>query len=474
MRVRNVGLLVILNIFLVMLFSVLSEYNDYRYSVQTLRSTVDNSVDSAIVSVTRSEEFFSDQFGSLNITSRGRSIYTESDGSRRNLYNTCSILRGNEWVSGNLYIMSMYYTNTGSFPNSQFEYNSFATGKTVEDIYTYLFGTSGSDYASAELKWANDSPDLGIVDPTIRVPNPEFLEFYNAIGKDIVENSYVKEKNGTSYKVVQKKYPVLTNMGLKLNEYNQTSSLITSDNFTSVVKSGHDEGSYFLTPYSLGVTYIPKDAFKTALLCNLENTIRFNGVRTDPMYGADRINNYSNADGCISTEVYDGGTDASGRSVASPDSAVHNTASTYILNDGDVEYDLSTLNCKIDYFLVDYYDRNNYRIVNATEGALLDASGEADLAQLPDKLAETDGLITPTTTPEERKELGQRIVAKVTVKLRVHIPYKSPILQWASHRNSTGAEEHFGVKRWDSNSDSIVAGDDGLWYTYTTFYAISR
>lgn len=474
MRVRNVILLVLLNIFLVMAFSVLSEYNEYRYSVQTLRSTVDNSVDSALISVTRSEEFFSDQFGSLDITSRGQSIYTESDGSRRNLYNSCSILRGNEWVSGNLYIMSMFYTNYGRFPSSQFEFDTFSTGKTVEDIYTYLFGTVGSDYASAELSWANDSPDIGIIDPTIRVPNPEFLSYYDNIGKDILETSYVKEKDGSSYKVVEKKYPVLTNMGLKLNEYNQTSSLITSDNFTSVVKEGHDEGNYFLTPYSLGVTYIPKDAFKTALLCNLENTIRFNGVRTDPINGVDRMTNYSDADGCIQSDVYDGGVDADGRHIASTTAVEHTSSSSYILNDGDVEYDLSTLSCKIDYFLVDYYNQNNYRIVNATEGALLDARGSADLAQLPNKLAETDGMITPTTTPEERKELGERVVAKVTVKLRVHIPYKSPILQWASHNNSVGGEEHFGVKRWDANSGSIVSGEDGLWYTYTTFYAISR
>lgn len=476
LRARHIFTLVLLNIFLVMMFSAIGEYNDYRYSVQTMRTTIDNSVEAALVSVTRSEEFFSDEYGSLEITSKGQSIYEESDGSHRNLYGTCSVLRNNEWVSGNLYLMGMFYTSEGRFPDSQFEFNTFSSGKTVEDIYTYLFGTVGSDYNSASLKWANDTIDTGVIDPTIRVPNTDFLDFYNNIGCEILGTSYVKEKSSsTSYKLVQKQYPVLADMGLKLSSYNDVGSTITTDNFSTVIKEGHNGGEYFLTPYSLGVTYIPKDVFKTVLLSNLENTIRFNGVRTDPINAVNRMNNYTDADGCVRSDVYDGGTDAQGRHIASNVEAGHITTSNYIVNDGDVEYDLSTLSCKIDYFLVDFYNPSNYRIVNEVLGAPLGASSPTDLSKTPDKLAETDPSIKPDTTPEERKVLGNRVVAKVTVKLRVQIPYKSPVLQWASYLNYSGSgEEHFGVKRWDTNTSSIAADSDGLWYTYTTYYAISR
>lgn len=474
MKIKSIFVILVVNIALMLIVTVFQEYANMGSTFRKLDMTFDLAVDMAVSSSMSSEEFFSDEFNDT-ILSTTRGNFDEN----KLLYSKLQYMRGGVWISGNSYVLAMYYAENGGLPTSQYEYDIYENlhGKT-EDIYEFLFGGVGSDYYDSELRWAN-SDDGGVHVSTInsRVPNSDFKVFYNTVGKQILSTQYVKEKvvlpdGSISWNIKEMTLPVLAQMGLKLSSYNNVSSSVTSDNLTSVthlgrLKNGSLEYSeYYLTPYSLGVTYIPVSVLKTVLRTNLENLIRFQkckSVVTDSDdTTSDAMTAYSNADGCIYDTKYTGGD-----TWTSGDLHTHRMdKSAEIYNDGDIEYDLSTLQVKVDYFVVDFYDNNNWKIVNEVEGATpYDASL---LETLPSRLKNTD------TSEVVTSDSGKRVVAKVDAKVKVHIPYKAFILQWFIERTSTRGTEHFDMKGYDEATNSIVSDEDGLWYTYTKYVAISR
>lgn len=499
MKVRNLITIILINIFLMIAVSVVNEYIDLRKTLQQMSSTVQMSVDFSLDTSVRSEEFFSEDYAikdASGAVSGGTYISSRSKDGSRNLVSTTSLYRNGTWFGCNSYILGMYYEQFGELPDSKSRYDSYASGLTVQDIYTYLFGNSGnifgsdglgSEYNSSSLSWANQTSGYVVTSSNLRKPSSEFKSFYDSVGKLVERRTAVKVKDGSSYKVEYEYIPVLTNMGLQLNDFNKVTSIKTSDNFTSLVHKGYvsnrvgEEGketNYMLTPYSLGVTYVPASTFKATLLSNLENFTRFNKCKTNST-GAVSVA-YDSADGCMTTEVYDGGVDATGRHVGSPVSQNHISGGSHIVNDGNVEYDLDSLQTKIEYFDVNFYDDANWRIVNYIEGS---TPGE-DPRTLPSRLAAKDtnlmslpsqGIYEGTSEYSEAKvKAGTRIVAKVTTKVRVHIPYKSAFLQWAAHLGYTAGEEHYDIPLWNVNTDSIVEDSNGVWYVYTTYKAISR
>jgi hypothetical protein len=64
-----------------------------------------------------------------------------------------------------------------------------------------------------------------------------------------------------------------------------------------------------------------------------------------------------------------------------------------------------------------------------------------------------------------------RIVARVSVKIKCHVPYKSSILQWMAQKTGT---RHFDIKSYDPEHFGVVDDSDGLWFKYTTYYCTSR
>lgn len=515
MKVRKLFIVIIINIFLMFLLSLVNEYIDFRYTVQQLNATVNISVNAALDTSMLSEEFFSDDYTTVtdSITSKAVAKIGSGDGTR-NLYNTTSIFRNNQWVTGNAYIFSMYYDTYGHFPTSQQDYNNFAgsgaSGITPNDIYGYLFGGSldskqrgraifgfnedGSEVSNPALSWAFNSSGSYVSSASLREPSDDFRAFYNKVGKQITTTGFVKRKNGDTYEIQNDvEYPVLDKMGLKLdvdvdgnreglhlNDVNSSNEM-TDESFVSLLKDGHFiEGTnkptkYYLTPYSLGVTYVPVNVYKATFMTNLENYARFNKCKEDT--SGDTIKEaYAKADGCISTEVYDGGTDAMGRHVGGTTSQNHKEGSrskdayinnTYgIINDGNVEYDMTSIQTRVDYFVVDFYDDKNWKIVNEIMGS---TPGE-DPKTLPSRLKATD-----TAQGSAGSNPGNRVVAKVTTKLKIHIPYKSGVLQWFVQLTSEDkAEEHYDVALWDEANGDIVEDSNGVWYVNTTFKAVSR
>lgn len=513
MKVRKLFIVIIINIFLMFLLSLVNEYIDFRYTVQQLNATVNISINSALDTSMLSEEFFSDDYATVtsSITSKAVAKIGSGDDTR-NLYNTTSVFRNGQWVTGNAYIFSMYYDTYGHFPTSQQDYKSFVgtgdNGITPNDIYGYLFGGSldakqrgrgifgfngdGSEVSNPALSWAFDSSGGYVASANLRKPSADFKIFYDRVGKQITTTGFVKEKDGDTYTIKKDvEYPVLDKMGLKLDTDNPSNKDglylndggrdMTDESFVSLLKDGHlIEGTatptkYYLTPYSLGVTYVPVNVYKTTFMTNLENYARFNKCKEDT--SGDALKEaYAKADGCISTEVYDGGTDAMGRHVGGSTSQNHKEGSrskdayisnTYgIINDGNVEYDMTSIKTRVDYFVVDFYNNKNWKIVNEIMGS---TPGE-DPTTLPSRLKATD-----TAQGSAGSNPGNRVVAKVTTKLKIHIPYKSGVLQWFVHLTSEDKEEeHYDVALWDKANGDIVEDSNGVWYVNTTFKAVSR
>lgn len=467
MKARNLLWITVINIFLILMVSVLMEYSDLNSRFKQLENTVSTATDTALFSSTASEEFFSSKFAS-EMTSH----------SAGNITGTIKVYSssGNCWVSGELYKMAYFHSNYGRFPSSQGEYDTSVKEMTTGDIYEWLFGHTGSAYN--KYSWANSKTKLwnspkwnGI--GTNRKPTENFETFYDAIGKLMTSDAYVKVKSGSSYNVETRTIPTLTQMGLQLDTLNgntEGGNTITNDYLSSVTHfgkayNGIADTLYYLTPYSLGVTYVPIEVFKPAFLAHLDQLVRYESVKHTVTSDSD-INDFKSSTGCISTEVYTGGTT----------NAVHtDTSETDIINDGEIEYDLSTVKVKVDYFLVDFYDEANYIIVNRIEGSTsqYNAAGNAvvtnsnKLTTLPQRLEAKD-------TSNSATKSGKRIVAKVSVKLKIHIPYKSSILQWFRQMNDTDGSNHYDIRLWDETTNSVQFDSNGLWYYYTTYTAIAR
>ena len=468
MKLRNIFTIIVLNVFLLGMVSLFQEYTSLRSTLQQLNTTIDLSVDRAISNTMSSEEMFSDKFNTL--VSSEASSYKDSS---KYLYATLKVMRGGKWVTGNMYIMSMFYQQKGRFPNSQNEYATYSNGITTETIYEWLFGDIASDYNSSSLSWAfSNQNGTGVFSNASRQPTQNFIAFYANVGEAATSYATLQQKAGSTWVTSTDEISTLLQMGLKLDPLNSVTSTKTTKNFVSVAKNGYSDSVYYLTPYSLGVTYIPYEVLKPSVLSNIEQMIRFNKSKSFTTSLTDTasisMQDYASADGCVPLALYDLGSNVPKEHKTPDDTGSYvtngNLKVTDILNDGKVEYDMSTLQVKVDYFFVDFYDQNNWQVVNYIKGSI---PYETDLTQLPGKLAATDTTSNPDLT-------GMHIVAKVSVRVKIHIPYQSSVMQWFVDATSEAADEHYDIKMWNPDSNSIVQNSDGLWYEYSTYVAISR
>lgn len=483
MKARNLLWISIVNIFLLLLVSVLMEYYTLSGRFRQLESTVSTALETAVRTSTASEEMFSEKYKMEDWTS-SRGVGSNNKHGESIAPSTLKVLSkdGGSWVEGKTYVMAKYYQENNKFPETQHEYTSYeSSNSTDEDIYKWLFGDTGSAYYCYDWAnqyksklWFNDEIALTYqtkLDSNLnasRQPTTNFKEFYDNIGNEITSNTYIKKRSGDSFDVVPENIPTLTQMGLTLdNTYNGTTlggSDYTSDFLSSVTHFGKSanglaDTTYYLTPYSLGVTYVPTEVLKPAFLSHIEQLIRFNKVKKT-VTSAGGLSDFASANGCIDTEVYLGGGSTSQHHV---DTSVDTSKnSRVLLNDGQVEYDLSTTKVKVDYFVVDFYDTKNATIVNRLEGAI---PYENDLTKLPKALENKD---------TSKDKFGKRIVAKVTVKLKVHVPYQSSILQWFRELTDKDGNNHYDIRLWDKDANDVDRSSNGVWFSYTTYTAISR
>lgn len=486
MKLKGIMVMIVVNTFFLCMFSVYLEYNRVSENIKGIETKFDLAVDTALSACMSSEEMFSDNktYSSNNISSTN----TE--------YSTLKVMRNGHWVQGNLYVMSHFYTTYGYFPRTTGEYNSHlqsigGNGNIQAYIYSWLFGSIGDSWKDPNLAWAN-SKSSGyysvIGGGGSRQPTNEFKSFYESAGKYITQRTPVKIKSGVgdSWTISYREVPSLVNMGLRLSEYNETTSGITADSFVQVLHTGKNNDMYYLTPYSLGVTYVDPRVFQPTFLSNLEQLIRFNRSKSSVNNYSDsqRKQDYQLAEGCLGTSVYAlSATDtmfnsnimAGGSDTAQIHKEIH-ASNTYlqgtsILNDGNVEYDMDSVKTSIEYYLVDFFDNSNYKIVNYIEGS---TPYSLDLEGLPSRLSDVN-------TSQDSN--GLRLVAKVSVSMRLHIPYKSSLLQWFCYgTRQSDASQHYDIKDVVATiSDdgrltnmTIDNSSDGVIYKYTTYVAVTN
>lgn len=494
MKVHNILWISMVNIFLLLLVSILLEYANLSQRFKRLDNTMSMALETAVRTTTASEEMFSEKYQSEMTGSQGAGT-----GDEQVAPSTLKVIGANgEMYQGKTYVLAHYFANNGWFPDNEVEYNEEEEKfSTDTDVFKWLFGGVDSDYYSTDLEWANKyksklwatdndamyyqglldnitgaGESAGSTNLTDREPTKNFQKFYDEIGKSMKTKVVVKKKSGDTFEVDHKTVPVLTQMGLNLNEYNKTNSEYTADNFSGAThfgksKSGLVDTTYYLTPYSLGVTYVPTEVLKPAMISHLEQIAVYNKTKS-----ADDIDPEA-AVGCVDTSVYLGGNSESEKHKRQ-DSTIGGKRVDFI-NDGDIEYDLSSLKVKVDYFYVDFYNNHNANIVNRIEGATprYDASGNIE--------NEDDATNSFDTLPERLKakdtsydKNGHRLVAKVSAKIKIHVPYKASILQWFRQLHGSQSENHYDIRLFNNKDNSITVDSDGIWYGCTTYTAIHR
>lgn len=500
-HVKVIFVTIVLNIFLMLLVSIMLEYSNLSERFNQISNTVQMALDSSLQLATESEELFSSEFKQrilsnalVDNAATGRTVTTAAS----------TLVYNGGWYSANPYILAMAFEATGGLPQ-RYVYQSYeSTYDSTAAVYQYLYGQVGSQYSAGSLSWANKNQQVkddftanGV--GMSRNPLAEFNTFYSQIGYKVKTLGYVKKHNlaDDSYEMVLARYSVLNNMGLNFSsgdtKYNQVSSLYMTDNFCSSVHIGKYRNGmtsdYYLTPNSLGVTYVPVKVLKANFVNTLNTLVRLNRASASGVDGADAWN----ADGCIPSLVWDGGTTQ----------VAHSGVTGKIVNDGSAEYDLSSAQVKVDYFLVNFYNPAYRDVVVKIEGSApsdvaynkgMSRSGRglnygtvgntlnSTVASLQQSDLETNryyrqwksGGLSAENASVYEEDFGNRIVAKVTARVKIHVPYESSILQWAAHmfRNS-GSENHLGVRLWNPSAN-IAYDEDGVYFIYTTYYAATR
>ena len=419
---KTVLIVFIMNVFLLMTVDVLNEYSSMKEKTQNIESSVRNSINASIDTVLSSEEFFADS-----------SSYLSSSDSTAQI----SVWNGTGFTVGNLYIISELMTMHGGVVPTQSVYNSYVSR--IADVEAHVY----------ESLYGN---------PHTRVPSAKLKSFYDNVANLCKTTMRVRSNIHTpGYSTTIATFPSLSRMGLALDRTWNDSGIDYSigvgsvNQFTTPVNVGRGGSSYYLTPSSLGVTYLDEELLRNTMYCVLDTQIRCNKVSNT--YDSVAM---SEANGTLPTQVYESGFSGS--------YAEHrNGAGHTIVNDGQVQYFMDTLDVGVTYYLVDWWDNANWQIVSYVEGT---PSG-VDPRVLPSVLRDR-------STQIDRGSNYYVVVAKVDISVMVSLPYNSWVLQWNRHRQTSGnPTEYYGVLGID-DTGTLTEGDEGLVYKYTTFCAVTE
>lgn len=608
MRVKSMLIFIVLNIFLMLFSSVLFEYIDLEDRLNNITTVINESGDAAVAVSTASEELFTAKYLD-HLTSYGIANEKCPEHQRSYTKTATNILLFDDDGNGhqvNTYALAVYYCKKDRMPHTSTDFNEIDTqidtsDFTVEKVYEFLYGESGTDYKagqwysytsslnsvynsvhSSTLRQMNDS-DNNAAYNDLSTKGKKLNDFQTYVKKvydsiyttNIIKHNETSTNTNTNYSISQYSYPVLLNMGLNLRsttisnmnvwkiEDNGTASksttltnwdsLLDSNMYTNdfflgsfhwgktrqfgagqtTSNSAYNKWSkYFLTPNTLGVTYVPLSVVKPSFIGLLKTKVQLNKASSGN--ATENNANFSqvirDSLGCLDTTVYD-----TAHGVASNVSQQHQVQSNEnIVNDGDIEYDLNTIQVKVEYFDCDFYTNTNEidNVINRIEGAvpnwttndgtnhgkLLGAithSQSACLSQVRLKLKGTDTNKFKNSNTKLHAIYdkngndgdGKRLVAKVTYRMKVHIPYHSSIMQLMCFRD--GHTAHYDIRQFipglnrnlhtntslqgggyhngnihydtDVTTDDIINGtgradltQSGVWYQYSTYYSVTR
>lgn len=455
---RYVFLIIVLNIGLYMWYSIQGDYKSVTRNMNRMDAELQTIIRASVDEAMLSEEMFTPDI-SGGITDVKSSI---PECVELNLYRKDSgrlaYDGGGDAMTfrANMYAVAQFYEGYHRLPYSEVELftviGDSGTRNFFEGTYGWLFG-----------------------DVYTREPNTEFQNFYDRVGQYITNDTRYMQYIGGEYSLSDwEEVPVLAQMGLKISDYN-TDDMYASKNYKNVQKEGYDNSIYYLTPYSLGVTYIDSRLVKVCLLANMERMFR--------TYQAD-------ADGCKPTLVENllDNTDYYHDKHDTTDSNYYVTEvegtqikSSYLHNN-IYEVDMNSIDVDVTYSVVDFYDDANYELVSHIMGAggtIEDRKGyptrlkETDIKESLDGLGDTDV-----------QGRGERVVAKVTVSFNMNLPYESAISKYYVQKLSTttggsiGAD-HLGIRGFNTDATGkslpcTLDNEGNVRYEYTTYVALSR
>lgn len=503
MKIRTFFITLVINIFAMYMVTILYEYINLSERFTSLEQTISTAVETSVDASIGAEELFSSTTNSKEMSNTDTNNFLLVVDENGNLY-SINIYAYSYYFNNYILNQSAYYNAWGRLAKlSPSSAQLTALSKTLPDtpfVFSYLYGQVGSSWTatthSDALKWTGTSPTTrgnytgaltilkekyGITEGGLlstsgyalsnygRKPNPEFLAFYNAVGCKVVSTVPVRQKNGSTFKVVDIEIPVLANMGLDLSQYNKYTSNTTMQNYLSSVKVGkwYDSGSggtgystYYLTPYSLGVTYIPTKVLYPTILNSLNTTVALNKVASG------NANSLKEHYGCMETTGQ----------------YAHKTSGStdgLIINDGLVEYDLSSLNVAVDYVAINFADwktnATKQEIVKRIEGGVSSVvhsttSTTSKNWTESEKSYQSALAILGSTYGTVANKTSVRVIARVTAQIKVHIPYQCDLLRY-NCLNYTGGDksEHYDIKDFDASTGKYKSDSTGLWYEYVTY-----
>lgn len=562
---------IVLNIFLMLFSSVMFEYIDLEDRLNNITTVVNEAGESAVKVSTASEELFTAGYveheTSYGIVNTNCPIHKHVGDGTKVATNILLFDDGGNAHQVNTYALAYYYCSTGQIPKSSSDFNrvqQIGQAMSTEDVYKFLYGESGTQYANPSLYWATKNSSLlkliqgenfGVTSRYMNTDSKnaagslggislnsqynymnDFQSYVEKIFESVYTTNIIKQKSSdanSNYTMGFYCYPVLLNMGLKMNgsspalkvisaedkseltvpDWNHlldVGSSLTNDYFTSSFHFGKTRqfgagqsssatsinngmySKYFLTPNTLGVTYVPLSVVKPNFIGLVRTKVQLNKVSGGKVENNDDFKKViKEATGCVDTTIYD-----TSQGVVNNVSQKHTVDSTEdIVNDGDIEYDLNSAKVKVEYFDCDFYNDSKIdSVISRIEGAVpnwnesdganygksigLFDSQHANLDAIRQKLLATDSKQHVVYDKDGKDGRGKRVVAKVTFRIKVHIPYHSTILQWMCHKDNNSA--HFDIRQFafdlDKQSEGGHAAMDksGVWYQYTTYYSVTR
>lgn len=473
--VRKLFLVIVVNMFLMYAITIVYEYINLSDRFESLTNTFNCAVESSVDYSINAEEFFSEKTASLadNISSDSgaqlsTTVFTKQGYSYKvnpyayAMYFNKYMLTANNYIlstmpsalGGNTLktstVYSWLYGSVGfNWPAIKIAKNGLSTSTIAKYEALANTGTSNaitnyngisSNGLISQLKYASS----GAFTSSARTLSSDFSSFYNAIGKHITVNGNTKQYTSNSFESVNRSYPVLWNMGLA---FGQDSLNYTMQNWQSVPKLGKRNSVYYLTPNSLGVTYVPIKMVYPTLVNTITNTVICNKLAEG------NVNPASNT--VESATIV--------KSAFGCSDAAHTGTSTNIVNDGDVEYDLDSLNVGVTYYLYDFGGTSStkhdfmFQLSRATNWT----TGTYSAYATTNKNHMLNHLSTANT--------NTRIVAKITASIKVYVPYQCDFLKFANRMGYSGATQHYSIRPFDNNTDKMVKGKDGFWYEYSTY-----
>lgn len=427
MRIRNIFTTIIISYLLIMIISGAVDGVFLQEKARQVNYVIKTASDMALEQAQVTDDFFK----------AGEGFYIAGAlGAEHNPYTFMTFDADNETINYNDNIYQRY------------------TGKTEKgEIYDYLFSANGSNFKDyinkvtpAKLEKLTTQYYIynGATSTMQKLEAPTLMQ----MGVEVNSTPRVEgAKTDTDIGITGSLSGIIGNTGDGFALKNSTNAEGYEINSVSKLSYNHDTGeyeNYFLTPLALGVTYLDPDLLQRLYINNVNLLMRAAYIEevTHPTGYVGRV---EGGKGVLRGETY------------SQDLKIDPTLDRQAINNGQItaiigDYDLATnmfqgpinREAVVEYKVIDMYNNSNAEILKEVLGVIpkseFNKQGVA-VGNYGGYYRKIDTLNIGTTGVQKTSK--PMVVAKVTFKLDVIIPYSTPSMRELRMYNPEGEE---GVK----------------------------